>query len=275
MSQQPVVAFIGAGNMARAIIGGLLENGFAPQNIWAAEPESARLEDLAAQGLNTTTDNQAAVAAADLVVLAVKPQIMQSVAADLATAARQHQPLFVSIAAGISLEALDRWLGGSAAVVRCMPNTPALVQTGASGLFANERVSDLQREQATQVLQAVGIALWVQSEAELDAVTAVSGSGPAYYFLMMEAMTAAGVKLGLSEATARNLTLQTALGAARMASNSDVDAAELRRRVTSPKGTTEQAINTFQAQGLEAIVEQAMTACRDRAVEMADELCKH
>ncbi len=273
MSQQPVVAFIGAGNMARAIIGGLLENGFAPQNIWAAEPESARLEDLAAQGLNTTTDNQAAVAAADLVVLAVKPQIMQAVAADLAAAAQQHQPLFVSIAAGISLEALDRWLGGDAAVVRCMPNTPALVQTGASGLFANARVSELQREQATQVLQAVGIALWVQHEAELDAVTAVSGSGPAYYFLMMEAMTAAGVKLGLSEATARDLTLQTALGAARMASSSDVDAAELRRRVTSPKGTTEQAINTFQAQGLEAIVEQAMTACRDRAVEMADELC--
>eukprot|EP01155_Anaeramoeba_flamelloides_P001593 Anaeramoba_flamelloidesa1055604_20.p1 GENE.a1055604_20~~a1055604_20.p1 ORF type:complete len:266 (+),score=63.05 a1055604_20:680-1477(+) len=256
--------------MARAIIGGLLENGFAPQNIWAAEPESARLEDLAAQGLNTTTDNQAAVAAADLVVLAVKPQIMQAVAADLAAAAQQHQPLFVSIAAGISLEALDRWLGGDAAVVRCMPNTPALVQTGASGLFANARVSELQREQATQVLQAVGIALWVQHEAELDAVTAVSGSGPAYYFLMMEAMTAAGVKLGLSEATARDLTLQTALGAARMASSSDVDAAELRRRVTSPKGTTEQAINTFQAQGLEAIVEQAMTACRDRAVEMAD-----
>lgn len=274
MSQQPVVAFIGAGNMARAIIGGLLENGFAPQNIWAAEPESARLEDLAAQGLNTTTDNTAAVAAADLVVLAVKPQIMQAVAADLATAAQQHQPLFISIAAGISLDALERWLGGNAAVVRCMPNTPALVQTGASGLFANARVSDLQRDQATQVMQAVGIALWVQNEAELDAVTAVSGSGPAYYFLMMEAMTAAGVKLGLSEPTARDLTLQTALGAARMASSSDVDAAELRRRVTSPKGTTEQAIKTFQAQGLEAIVEQAMTACRDRAVEMAEELCK-
>lgn len=273
MSQQPVIAFIGAGNMARAIIGGLLENGFAAANIWASEPEASRLEDLAAQGLNTTTDNHAAVAAADLVVLAVKPQIMQAVVTELAATAQTHRPLFVSIAAGITLEALDRWLGGNAAVVRCMPNTPSLVQTGASGLFANDRVSALQREQATQVLQAVGIALWVQSEAELDAVTAVSGSGPAYYFLMMEAMTAAGVKLGLSEATARNLTLQTALGAARMAGSSDVDAAELRRRVTSPKGTTEQAILTFQAQGLEATVEQAMTACRDRAIEMAEELC--
>lgn len=275
MSQQPVVAFIGAGNMARAIIGGLLENGFAAANIWAAEPDAARLDDLKAQGLNTTTDNAAAVAAADLVVLAVKPQIMKTVTTSLAEAAQAHQPLFVSIAAGITLEALDRWLGGGTAVVRCMPNTPSLVQTGASGLFANDRVNDLQRTQATQVLEAVGIALWVQNEAELDIVTAISGSGPAYYFLMMEAMTAAGTRLGLNEATARDLTLQTALGAARMASSSDVDAAELRRRVTSPKGTTEQAILTFQAQGLEATVEKAMTACRDRAVDMADELCKN
>ncbi len=273
MSQQPVIAFIGAGNMARAIIGGLLENGFAAANIWASEPDASRLQDLAEQGLNTTTDNNAAVAAADMVVLAVKPQVMQAVVTDLATAAQEHQPLFVSIAAGISLEALDRWLGGNAAIVRCMPNTPSLVQTGASGLYANERVSELQRTQATQALEAVGIALWVQNEAELDIVTAISGSGPAYYFLMMEAMTAAGAKLGLSEETARGLTLQTALGAARMASSSDVDAAELRRRVTSPKGTTEQAILTFQAEGLEAIVEKAMVACRDRAEAMTAELC--
>lgn len=274
MSQQPVVAFIGAGNMARAIIGGLLENGFAAENIWATEPDASRLEDLAAQGLNTTCDNNAAVAAADLVVLAVKPQVMQTVATDLAAAAQIHRPLFISIAAGISLDALDRWLGGNVAIVRCMPNTPSLVQTGASGLFANARVNDLQREQATQILQAVGIALWVQSEAELDAVTAISGSGPAYYFLLMEAMTAAGVKLGLSEATARDLTLQTALGAARMANSSDVDAAELRRRVTSPKGTTERAIQSFQAGGFEALVETALTACRDRSIELAAELCK-
>ncbi|PSL13940.1 pyrroline-5-carboxylate reductase [Marinobacterium halophilum] len=273
MSQQPVVAFIGAGNMARAIIGGLLENGFAPANIWAAEPDAERLEDLAAQGLNTTTDNATAVAAADLVVLAVKPQIMQAVTRDLAPAAQQHQPLFVSIAAGITLAALDQWLGGDVRLVRCMPNTPSLVQTGASGLFANARVSELQRAQATEVLEAVGIALWVQNEAELDAVTAVSGSGPAYYFLMMEAMTAAGVKLGLSETTARDLTLQTALGAARMAAASDVDAAELRRRVTSPKGTTERAIQTFQAGGFETLVDTALTACRDRSIELADELC--
>jgi pyrroline-5-carboxylate reductase len=274
MSQSPVIAFIGAGNMARAIIGGLLENGFAPSAIWASEPDAERLQDLAERGLNVTSDNSAAVAAADIVVLAVKPQVMKSVATDLAAAVQSRRPLVVSIAAGISLEALERWLGGAVALVRCMPNTPSLVQTGASGLFANSRVSDEQRQQASAVLEAVGIALWVQSEAELDAVTAISGSGPAYYFLLMEAMTAAGVKLGLSEETARGLTLQTALGAARMACSSDVDPAELRRRVTSPNGTTERAINTFQAEGFEALVENALTACRDRSVELAGELCQ-
>lgn len=274
MSQAPVIAFIGAGNMARAIIGGLLENGFAPSAIWASEPDAERLQDLAERGLNVTSDNSAAVAAADIVVLAVKPQVMKSVATDLAAAVQSRRPLVVSIAAGISLEALERWLGGAVALVRCMPNTPSLVQTGASGLFANSRVSDEQRQQASAVLEAVGIALWVQSEAELDAVTAISGSGPAYYFMLMEAMTAAGVKLGLSEETARGLTLQTALGAARMACSSDVDPAELRRRVTSPNGTTERAINTFQAEGFEALVENALTACRDRSIELAGELCQ-
>lgn len=274
MSQSPVIAFIGAGNMARAIIGGLLENGFAPSAIWASEPDAERLRDLTERGLNVTSDNSAAVAAVDIVVLAVKPQVMKSVATDLAAAVQSRRPLVVSIAAGISLEALERWLGGAVALVRCMPNTPSLVQTGASGLFANSRVSDEQRQQASAVLEAVGIALWVQSEAELDAVTAISGSGPAYYFLLMEAMTAAGVKLGLSEETARGLTLQTALGAARMACSSDVDPAELRRRVTSPNGTTERAINTFQAEGFEALVENALTACRDRSIELAGELCQ-
>lgn len=272
MNQPPVIAFIGAGNMARAIIGGLLENGFPPARIWAAEPKPERLRDLAEQGLNVTCDNTAAVAGADIVVLAVKPQVMQAVASELAGAVQSRQPLVISIAAGISLDALQRWLGGEVALVRCMPNTPALVQTGASGLYANARVSAAERQQATRLLEAVGRALWVQSEAELDAVTALSGSGPAYYFLLMEAMIAAGTKLGLSEETARGLTLQTALGAARMACHSDLPPEELRRRVTSPNGTTERAIKTFQEEGFETLVEHALTACRDRATELADEL---
>ncbi len=178
----------------------------------------------------------------------------------------------MSIAAGISLEALDRWLGGNAAIVRCMPNTPSLVQTGASGPYANERVKRTAADSGHSGAGSRGHRPWVQNEAELDIVTAISGSGPAYYFLMMEAMTAAGSKLGLSEETART-DLQTALGAARMASSSDVDAAELRRRVTSPKAPRNRPILTFQAEGLEAIVEKAMVACRDRAEAMTAELC--
>ncbi|MBY4676415.1 pyrroline-5-carboxylate reductase [Marinobacterium arenosum] len=274
MSNYPTLAFIGAGNMARAIIGGLLANGYPAANIWASEPDSEKLQDLAAQGLQVTSDNNAAVAAAELVVLAVKPQVMKAVTGDMAAAVQAGQPLVVSVAAGIPAESLDRWLGGNCAIVRCMPNTPALVGKGASGLYANDRVSAEQRALAERVMQATGIALWVDEEAQLDAVTAVSGSGPAYYFLVMEAMIQAGVKLGLSEAVSRQLTLQTALGAAEMASASEVLPDELRRRVTSPKGTTEQAILSFEADGLRDIFMQAMQACSDRSVEMAEQLGK-
>ncbi|MCV6627511.1 MAG: pyrroline-5-carboxylate reductase, partial [Cellvibrionaceae bacterium] len=187
MSTQPTLAFIGAGNMARAIIGGLINNGYPADKIWASEPDSANLTELANQGLKTTTDNNAAVAAADVVILAVKPQVLKTVAEAMAQAVQQKQPLMVSVAAGIMTQSLDQWLGGNTAIVRCMPNTPALVQSGASGLYANAAVTAGQKDQAENVLKATGIALWVDEEAQLDAVTAVSGSGPAYYFLMMEA----------------------------------------------------------------------------------------
>ena len=212
------------------------------------------------------------MAAADVVVLAVKPQVLKAVSTALAASVQQKQPLIVSVAAGITTSSLDQWLGGNTAIVRCMPNTPALVQTGASGLFANSAVSSAQKQQAETVLQATGIALWVDAENQLDAVTAVSGSGPAYYFLMMEAMIASGQKLGLSQEVATQLTLQTALGAAKMAQASDVDPAELRRRVTSPNGTTEQAIKRFIAGGLPELVDQALVSCNDRSVELANEL---
>lgn len=272
MTKQPVLAFIGAGNMARAIIGGLLANGYPADHIWATEPDATRLEDLKADGLNTTTDNNQAVIAADVVVLAVKPQVLKPVSEAMAASVQQRQPLIVSIAAGILSTSLDRWLGGNCAIVRSMPNTPALVQTGATGVFANKQVSSEQRQQTETILDATGITLWVETEDQLDAVTAVSGSGPAYYFLMMEAMIDAGKKLGLSEETATQLTLQTALGAAKMAKSSDVDPAELRRRVTSPNGTTEQAIKRFLEGGLPALVDEALIACNDRSVELAKEL---
>ena len=181
----------------------------------------------------------------------------------------------ISIAAGITTGSLQSWLGGHGAIVRCMPNTPALVQTGASGLFASQQVSEAQRNQAEAILSAVGIVTWLDSEALIDPVTAVSGSGPAYFFMMMEAMIEAGVEQGLSLEEASQLTIQTALGAAKLAQSSDVDVAELRRRVTSPNGTTEQAVKAFEAGGLKDLVAAAMTACRDRSIELAAELDKN
>ena len=169
---------------------------------------------------------------------------------------------------------MDQWLGGNTSIVRCMPNTPSLVQTGASGLFANPHVKTEQKQQAETILKATGITLWVEEETQLDAVTAVSGSGPAYFFLVMESMIDAGKKLGLTEETATQLTLQTALGAAKMAQSSDVAPDELRRRVTSPNGTTEQAILKFIDGDLPELFDKAMKACNDRSEELAVELGK-
>ena len=274
VNQPQTLAFIGAGNMARAIIGGLISNGYPASLIWASEPDISRLDDLKEQGLHVTDSNERAVQAADIVILAVKPQVLKEVLTPLAGIAAESPTLFISVAAGITSESIDHWLGGQQAIVRCMPNTPALVKLGASGLFANSQVTDKQKQQAESILAAIGIALWVEDESLLHAITAVSGSGPAYYFLMMEAMVAAGVAQGLPLEVATQLTLQTARGAAEMASLSDVDPAELRRRVTSPKGTTEQAILTFQRQGFENMVSQAMDACAARSVSMAEELGK-
>ena len=220
--------------------------------------------------VNTSADN-AAAASADVIILAVKPQVLEQVCTDLQPHL-SHNPLIISIAAGIDIPSLSHWLGSDVAIVRCMPNTPALVQTGASGLYANHHTSDNQKVLAAQILEAVGIVQWLDNEALIDPVTAVSGSGPAYYFLFMEAMIDAGVAQGLSRETATELTLQTALGAAKLAQSSDVDVAELRRRVTSPNGTTEQAILSFEKDNLRQTVSRAMDACSDRSREMAREL---
>lgn len=269
----PQLAFIGAGNMASALIGGLVKQGFGPDRISASDPTSASLDKLRAIApVRTTADNLAAVANADVIVLAVKPQVMKQVLEPLADILQQRKPLIISIAAGIEIASIARWLGGDLPIVRCMPNTPALVQLGATGLFANAQVSTEQKQLADSILRAVGIALWVDSEAQLDAVTAVSGSGPAYFFLVMEAMQAAGEKLGLAREVSAQLTLQTALGAARMAIDSDVDVVELRRRVTSPNGTTERAIASFENDNLRGLFENALTACDARSRELAKEL---
>jgi pyrroline-5-carboxylate reductase len=271
--KEKTIAFIGAGNMAGALIRGLLQDGHPAERIIAVDPDRQKLDVFSSEsGINCTTDNAAAVSAADIVVLAVKPQIVASVAQDLASAVQKQQPLVISVAAGIRIEHLQHWLGSDCAIVRTMPNTPAMLQAGATGLFASDRVSEEQRSLAESLMRAVGITIWVEHEGLIDAVTALSGSGPAYFFLFMEQMIRSARKLGLGDEEATLLTLQTALGAARMALESDDSPATLRAKVTSPGGTTEQAIRVFEQEGLERIVKQAMTAARDRSIELSSQL---
>jgi pyrroline-5-carboxylate reductase len=265
------IAFIGAGNMAASLIGGLRAKGLDATQIRASDPgEQTRARVSAEHGIQVFADNAEAIQGVDVIVLAVKPQAMKAVCEAIRPSLAPNQ-LVVSIAAGITCASMNNWLGAQP-IVRCMPNTPALLRQGVSGLFATNEVNAEQRQQAEELLSAVGIALWLNEEQQLDAVTAVSGSGPAYFFLLIEAMTAAGVKLGLPADIAAQLTVQTALGAAHMAVASDVDAAELRRRVTSPAGTTEAAIKSFQAGGFEALVEKALGAAAHRSAEMAEQL---
>ncbi|MGO2264896.1 pyrroline-5-carboxylate reductase [Halomonas sp.] len=270
------ITFIGAGNMATAIISGLIDSGVAPTDLTATAPSSSELAPVKERlGINIHTDNNVAVSHADVVVLAVKPQIMRVVCEKLRETIQQQRPLVISIAAGLDAATIDQWLGGNNALVRCMPNTPSLVGYGASGLFANSAVSDAQRDIATQLMEAVGIVEWVEEEPLLDAVTAVSGSAPAYFFLMLEAMEEAAVTLGLPAETARRLAIQTALGAATMAQKSDKDPATLKQNVMSPGGTTERAIHHLEEAQLRTTIADAMEACAKRAQEMARELSSH
>ena len=263
------IVFIGGGNMASCLIGGMLANGIAREQVLVSEPGTDARQKLSQlHGIETTADNRAAAAQATLLVLAVKPQIMAAVTKELATALA-HKPAVVSIAAGIPLAALENWLGTEIALVRAMPNTPALVKSGATGLFANALLSEQQKQLVDQLFELVGYACWVEREALIDAVIAVSGSGPAYFFLVLEAMQKIGQELGLSKQTAEALSLHTAMGASRMALESDATAAELRQQVTSPGGTTQSAINSFEQQGLENTFRQAMTSAVDRAEQMS------
>ncbi|MDD3519198.1 MAG: pyrroline-5-carboxylate reductase [Chromatiales bacterium] len=268
------IVFIGAGNMARSLIGGLIASGWSPAAIRAADPSPDQLQQLLQHcpGIHTTTDNDEAASHAEAVVLAVKPQALHEVATGIAPIVQRRQPLIVSIAAGVRAGDIERWLGGNLPLVRCMPNTPALVSSGATGLYANARASAAQRGLAETLLRAVGLTVWLDDEAQLDAVTALSGSGPAYFFLVMEAMEEAAVALGLPHDTARLLTIETAFGAAKLALESRDDPALLRTRVTSRGGTTERALAVFEEGELKALFERALTAARDRSRELADVL---
>ena len=257
--------------MATSLIGGMLANGIAPENIIACDINQQQLDTLADQfGVNVSTDNFASASASDVIMLAVKPQVMKSVCQPLSDLDHSSPRLFVSIAAGVLAQSMDKWLGGERSIVRCMPNTPALLQLGATGLYANSAASSSQKQQAQSILEAVGITLWVEKESELDAVTAVSGSGPAYFFYFIECLQAAGEKLGLSAETAAQLARQTALGASHMALDSDV--VNLRQNVTSKNGTTEQAILSFQRDNLQSVVESATLAAQQRSETLSREL---
>lgn len=264
------IGFIGGGNMASSLMSGLIASGHSPQQLWVSDINKDILASLAANlQVNIASSNEAVIQEAEVVVLAVKPQVLRQVAESVAALIQQKKPLVVSIAAGITQASLSAWLGADTAIVRCMPNTPALVLTGATGLHANPNVTEAQRDLAESIMRSVGISLWVDDESELDAVTAVSGSGPAYYFLLMEAMEKAARELGLDEHTARLLVQQTALGAAKIALESSESPEQLRKRVTSPGGTTQRAIETFEQGGFAGLVSKAMHAARDRSIEMS------
>lgn len=265
------IGFIGGGNMARSIIGGLAADASVSPEILVYDHSKETLAGLKKEfAVTTVTSNQTLVDQCNVIVLAVKPQVMKSVLSELDTS--KTSAVFLSIAAGLKIESLTKWLRAEVPVIRAMPNTPALVQCGATGLFANALASTQHKNYADVIMTAIGSAVWVDSEDLLDVVTALSGSGPAYYFLVMEAMQLAAEKLGLDTGTARQLTIQTALGAATLASQSTEESSILRQRVTSPGGTTEQAINTFMDNDLIEIVGKAMQAAYDRSKELAIEL---
>lgn len=267
------ICFIGAGNMALSLIGGLIASGYPKALITATDANQTQCRDISEKwGIPCHNSNAQAASKADIVVLAVKPQLLESVCSELSGVIQDQHPLIISIAAGVRTTDIDRWLGGQTAIVRAMPNTPALVQSGATGLFANTAVTKIQKEQAEHILRAAGLTLWVKQETDLDTVTALSGSGPAYFFLMMEAMQQAGQTLGLDETSARLLTIQTAFGAAKMALESRENCATLRQNVTSPNGTTEKAIQSFEDNDFKNIVETAIRAAKQRAIQLADEL---
>lgn len=264
------ICFIGAGNMASSLIGGLITNGHPANLITACDPsEPQRTSLIDTYGIHTSNDNPSAILKADAVVLAVKPQVMRAVCEPLARTLQEHKPLVLSVAAGVSCDSLSLWLGGDQTIVRGMPNTPALYGQGATGLYATEGVSQPQQELGSYIFEAVGIVEWVDTEAQIDAVTALSGSGPAYGFLLIEAMQAAGVSLGLAEPTARRLAIQTVLGAAVMARDDTRDASTLREAVTSPGGTTAAALNVFEQAGFRSLVAEAMQAASTRANELS------
>ncbi|WP_416041592.1 pyrroline-5-carboxylate reductase [Acinetobacter lactucae] len=263
------ICFIGGGNMAQALIGGLISRGLPPTRITVSDPVEQIRQLLQEKEVHVTQDNVAAIKNADVVVLAVKPQVLATVLRPLK--GLLSDKLVISIIAGAEIQTISNLIDSNR-IVRVMPNTPALVQTGAHGIYANEIVGTSDRELTSQILAATGLTIWVNSEAQIDAVTAVSGSGPAYFFYLMESMIRAGKNLGLDEKVATALTLQTALGAAQMAITSSNTPSELRKNVTSPNGTTQAALEVFDRAQISQNIQSALAAAQKRSQELAQEL---
>ncbi len=266
------VRFVGAGNMATSLIGGLLHRGFMPSQIRASDPGGHQRQQVTEKfGVQTFDDNNAHFGRPDVVIFAVKPQIMKQVVKDVANSVIRSNALVISIAAGIKVEHLQQWIAEEVAIVRTMPNTPALIGEGATGLFANQWVTTEQKYLTECIMDSVGICHWVDEEFKIDVVTALSGSGPAYFFLFMEYMQKAAIELGLSAEVAAKLTEQTALGSAILAQRSTDDIAKLRNNVTSPNGTTEAALTSFNSDQFEGIIKRAVNAANQRSIELSQE----
>ncbi len=264
------IAFIGGGNMASSLITGLLANGYPRSKICASDTDAdarGKLEEN--HNIATRNDNSLVARDADIVVLAVKPQVLEIVAKNVASTISSESAV-ISIAAGVPISALEYWLGDKSAVVRAMPNTPALVLAGATGLFANRNVTTYQKRAVEKIFGAVGYSCWAQNEEHIDFITAISGSGPAYFLMIFEIMQQLATELGLPREQAVELIMQTALGTAKMARNSPLPAEKLRRQVTSPGGTTEAAIQAFKKGGLEDLFREAITEAVKRAAEISN-----
>lgn len=266
MTEKPIIAFIGSGNIANSLINGLIQQGYPANRIWATNPSISKLHHLQKQwGLHITTDNVEAAKQADILVLTVKPMVVTTVCRELGGTVHQRKTLVISSAAGITTEAINKALGDHGAVVRAMPNTPAQVGAGITGLYANLQVSDLQKDFAESLFRSVGVIQWVPHEHDLDAITAVSGSGPGYFFYFMEAMEKAAMQQGLSPDVAHLVTIQTVLGAAKLALESGESFSLLREKITSPNGTTEAALKIMQQGEIVQLIMDAIQAARARA----------
>lgn len=270
------IAFIGAGNMARALVVGLISTGYPAKNIYVSNPSSEKLHFLQEKfGINVSQSNREMAEKADVIVFAVKPLTTPTVCNELKDIIAERKPLLISVITGVSVAKIEEWVDGKPSVVHAMPNTPAAVSAGATGLFANAHTTDEEKDLAEMLFRSVGVAVWLEDENQIDLVIALSGSGPAYYFLFMEAMQEAAQSMGLSHDVARLLTSQTVLGAARMAMETEGGVLQLRESVTSPNGTTEAAINVFEAGNIRRIIADAMQAACNRSKALAAELEKN